>query len=595
MAAPETLDPAAMLGRVVGGKYVLEALLGAGGMGAVFRARHQDLATTAAVKLLLSEDAEHTARFEREASALARIDHRSVVRVLDFGRDEGGFLYLAMEHVSGIDLQRLVATQGALPLERVVALGADVLAGLAAAHGAGILHRDLKPSNVLLTRVTDDDGRTRETAKLCDFGIATAMQGSRTVGTNGPLTRTGYVVGTPEYMAPEQALGKEIDVRTDLYAVGVLLFELATASRPFGGATPVEVAVQHVSGPIPRPSSLALLPEAFDALCIRAMSKDAGSRFEDARAMRRALLDVLRGVDAHATSATIATPHLDDVRRSAATARSDAAVTLAASGADGDEGLVGASRAQRKLAWGAAGAAVVALALGASWLVADDPPAPRPAAPPRVTIAASGAQAAPSAAAAPRARAAERPTAPVVALAEATVAPPPKGRAIVVRSSDPVEPAAGGTAVPAASPKSGPLAPGGDPRAGVAAATLPNSAPTVADAVQELRRALGSVTRVQAGPGLAESDIGAQGERARRSLEQCAMRSATGLHRGDLGELVARFQVSPDGKVQGVQFDDARWPEAVRACAQRAIVGLYLPHALPSATTAVLGLGLVLD
>ena len=143
MERVETLDPGEMVGRVVGGRYAIEAVLGAGGMGAVFRARHRDLGTSAAVKLLLSEDAEHTARFEREAAALARIDHRSVVRVLDFGRDEGGFLYLAMEHVSGVDLQHLVSTQGALPVERVIALGADVLAGLAAAHEAGVLHRDL--------------------------------------------------------------------------------------------------------------------------------------------------------------------------------------------------------------------------------------------------------------------------------------------------------------------------------------------------------------------------------------------------------------------------------------------------------------------
>lgn len=590
-----TLDPAAMLGRVVGGRYSLEAVLGAGGMGAVFRARHRDLGTSAAVKLLLSEDAEHTARFEREAAALARIDHRSVVRVLDFGRDEGGFLFLAMEHVSGVDLQRLVTTQGALPVERVIALGADVLAGLAAAHEAGILHRDLKPSNVLLTRVRDDEGRTREVAKICDFGIASATEAA-SAPTAGPLTRTGYVVGTPEYMAPEQALGRALTARTDLYAVGVMLFELATASRPFGGATPVEIAVQHVSGAVPRPSSRIPVPEAFDVVCMRAMSKDPAERFDDARAMRRALLDVIRTSDARLGDATVATARLEAPRTPVlAGSATDDPLALAAHGAeatDDDVMLQPPPRTGASMPWVLGGAALVAVGIAITWLASDDAPASRPGAPASVTVAASSAPAAPA-----KARAPERAiaTPPVVAVAEETIAAPPKSRALVVRSSDPVEPAGGGVAVPAASPKSGALAPGGDPRAGVAAATLPNTAPTVADALQELRRAMGSVTRVQAGPGLADGDVSGQADRARRALEQCTMRNAAGLHRGDLGELVARLQVSPEGKVQGVSFDDARWPESVRACAQRAFVGLYLPHALPNATSAVIGLGLLLE
>jgi hypothetical protein len=613
MGPTETLDPAAMLGRVVGGRYSLEAVLGAGGMGAVFRARHRDLGTSAAVKLLLTEDAEHAARFEREAAALARIDHRSVVRVLDFGRDDdGGFLFLAMEHVSGVDLQRLVTTQGALPVERVIALGADVLAGLAAAHEAGILHRDLKPSNVLLTRTRDDEGRTREVAKICDFGIASSTEAAGTQGP-GPLTRTGYVVGTPEYMAPEQALGRALTARTDLYAVGVMLFELATASRPFGGATPVEVAVQHVSGPVPRPSSFAPVPAAFDAVCVKAMSKEPSDRFEDARAMRRALLDVIRDAGAAESSATVATARIDvgtpaalGPARAAAegsarmkVASTDDVLSVAATGdtaLDDDDGLLAPpKRTSGALPWALGGAALVAVGLGVVWLSGDEAPAPARTGAPAlasVTMAATGSPAAKVRTPAPPSRA---PLPSSVAVAEETIAAPPKTRALVVRSSDPVEPAGGGVAVPAATPKSGALAPGGDPRAGIAAATLPNTAPTVADALLELRRAMGSVTRTQAGPGLADGDLAGQADRARRDLERCTMRNAAGLRRGDLGELVARLQVSPEGKVQGVSFDDARWPETVRACAQRAFVGLYLPHALPNATSAIIGLGLVLD
>ena len=143
------------------------------------------------------------------------------------------------------------------------------------------------------------------------------------------------------------------------------------------------------------------------------------------------------------------------------------------------------------------------------------------------------------------------------------------------------------------------MAAGGDRAAGVAPATLPNTAPTVADALAQVRRALGSVTRTEAGPGLATGDLATEANRARQLLEQCTKASATGaaspLRPGDLGEMIARFQVSPEGHVLRVTFDDARWPEAARVCAQRALVGLYLPHAMPTATNAMLGFGLILQ
>jgi serine/threonine protein kinase len=627
------VDPEAMLGRVVGGKYELVAKLGSGGMGAVFRARHRELGTTVAVKLMLVHDPEHVQRFEREAATLARIDHRSVVRVLDYGRDDGGYPYLVMEHVTGVDLQRLVETQGALPLERVVALGADVLAGLAAVHETGIVHRDMKPSNVLVTRARDDEGRTVELAKICDFGIAILDDAASSDA--APLTRTGYVVGTPEYMAPEQALGQGVSPRTDLYATGVMLFELATACRPYGGATPVEIAVKHVSAAVPRPSSLVPLPEAFDAFCMQVLSKDPAARFADARAMRRALLDVLRVATEVSSAATVATRRVSLTPARPDTPRTQEVMSFDAPAHHAEEDevdlppLVAPTR-PALAPWIGGAAALVLLVIGLRTLGGDEP-APRSGAarPEEVTMAASGspARAAPrresatdhtvhlaptriGTTEAPPARALSTANAPAARALSTGDAPSPRAlttepapaapsvapsRALTVRSNDPVEAAGGGTSVAAATPRSGALAPGGDPRAGVAAATLPNSAPTVADALREVHRALGSVTRVQAGPGLADSDVAAQGERAKRALEQCTMRGAGGLARGNLGETVARLQVSPEGKVVGVAFDGGAWPDGARACAQRALVGMYLPHALPSATSAIIGLGLVLE
>ena len=634
-----SVDPDAMVGRTVGGKYELLAKLGSGGMGAVYRARHRELGTDVALKLMLAHDSEHAQRFEREAAALARLNHRSVVRILDYGRDGDGLPYLVMELVNGVDLQRLVETQGALPLERVVALGADILAGLAAVHDTGIVHRDMKPSNVIVTRTRDDEGRTIEVAKICDFGIATADDAVS--GEGAPLTRTGYVVGTPEYMAPEQALGRGVTARTDLYATGVLLFELATASRPYGGATPVEIAVKHVSAEIPHPSALVPLPPSFDAFCTRSLSKDPLARHDDARAMRRALLDVLRVADHASSDATVATRRVSLAPVRPDTPRTQEVMSFDApevAEVDDDALPVLVRRTPSNgLLWPGAAVALVCLALvgraftggetssdpgkgpreevtvaasravsGAANGTVRAPPRPEPSrdrtlhlGPTRIATGDSLGTRELPAAETPASRSLGTSTPPssraLTTERSARDAPAAPGRAFVVRSSDPVEPAGGGGSVPPASPRAGALAPGGDPSAGVAAATLPSTAPTVAEALREVRRALGSVTRVQAGPGLVDSDVAAQGERARRSLEACSVRTSAGLTRGNVGETLARVQVSPEGKVVGVSFDGGAWPDSARSCAQRALVGMYLPHALPGATSAVIGLGLVLE
>jgi serine/threonine protein kinase len=583
-----------LVGRTLAGKYDVLALLGTGGMGAVFKGRHRDLGTNVALKVLLSDEPEYVLRFEREAASIAAIDHRCVVRVLDFGRDATGLPFLAMEHVDGVDLRALVESQGALPLERVVSLGADILAGLAVVHDVGIVHRDLKPGNVLLTKTRDDDGRLIEHAKICDFGIASFHGEAASSRGSEAITRTGYVVGTPEYMAPEQALGRGATPQSDLYAVGVLLFELATGSRPFRGATPVEVAVQHVSAEIPLASRRAALPASFDAFCMRAMCKEPAGRQSDARSMRRELLAILTASATSPSVATVATAPLAPAARNANVrlASTNEAVALPStpepSDVDDEPPLLAPTKRASAVPMVVGALVLVVGGAFASAALRDDEPAPNAkAAADRLTVAATGASARPSAA-----PVAPPPSPPDTASTPVHSTPT---RALVVRSTDIVEPAQGGVRVAAASPKSGPLAAGGDARSGIAPATLPNTAPTLADALHEIRHALGSVTRVQAGQGLAESDVLGQADRAKKSLERCAMGAAAQLSPGNLGEMTARLVVSPEGKVIGVTFDDGQWPSAARTCAQRALLGLYLPHALPTATGATVGLGLVLD
>ena len=593
MDGPSANDLGALIGRTVAGKFDVLSLVGAGGMGAVFRARHRDLGTTVALKVLLGQDAEGILRFEREAESLARIDHRCIVRVLDFGRDSTGFPYLAMEHVDGVDLRALVESQGALPLERVVAIGADILAGLAAVHDVGVVHRDLKPGNILVTKTRDDDGKRVEHAKICDFGIASYHGAQANSGAHEPLTQAGFVVGTPEYMAPEQVVGRVATPRSDLYAVGVLLFELATGTRPYAGTTAVEVAIKHVSAEIPLPSSRVILPESFDAFCTRALAKDEASRYADARTMRRALLDVLREHPARQSDATIA---ISPLRASSLDVPSTGdALAFPTSLEDAlDDEEFPLLRPPKPSRFGV-GAAFAGFALvGAGFILANsfggDGPRPN-AGRESLTVAATGAGS--SVSRAPKVT----PIPPAIAALpadHASVHSTPS-RALVVRSTDFIEPAQGGVHVVPASPKFGAFAPGGDAKSGIAPATLPNTAPTVADALHEIRQALGSVTRVQAGQGLSESDIAGQADRAKKALERCTMGSAGQLRPGNLGELVARLQVSPDGKVVGVVFDDAPWPDAARACAQRSLMGVYLPHALPTSTGATIGLGLILN
>lgn len=263
-------DP--LVGRLLDARYRVESRLARGGMGTVYRATDIRLDRTVALKVMrdeLAEDAEFVARFIREAKSAARLAHPNVVAVFDQGEDAGR-VFLAMEFVEGRTLGDLIRERGALPPQTALAILQPVLAALAAAHRAGLVHRDIKPENVLLA----DDGRV----KVADFGLARAVSSATT-----HTAAHGVLLGTVAYLAPEQVQRGVADARSDVYAAGVLLFEMLTGRQPFTGDNPITVAYQHVHDDVPAPSTLAPgVPAALDALVARACARDPDDRPADA-------------------------------------------------------------------------------------------------------------------------------------------------------------------------------------------------------------------------------------------------------------------------------------------------------------------------
>ncbi|HEV2754283.1 MAG TPA: protein kinase [Actinomycetota bacterium] len=252
--------------RILGGRYRLEERVAAGGMGTVFAATDERLHRRVAVKLLkddLAGDQRFVERFRREARAAAALSHPNVATVFDFGEDEGT-PFIVMELVPGRDLARLLREEGPLPPERVRAVAAQLYAALAHAHAAGLVHRDVKPANVIV----DDSGRV----KVTDFGIARAAGEST-------LTQTGSVLGSAQYMAPEQASGAPVTPAADVYSAGIVLYEMLTGSVPFTADSALAVAMRHVSDDVPAPSELTPdVPADLDDLVKSATARDASAR-----------------------------------------------------------------------------------------------------------------------------------------------------------------------------------------------------------------------------------------------------------------------------------------------------------------------------
>ncbi|HET6360309.1 protein kinase domain-containing protein [Streptomyces sp.] len=269
------------IGGLVGdGRYRLTHPLGRGGMAEVFAAEDVRLGRTVAVKLLrsdLAEDPVSKARFTREAQSVAGLNHHAVVAVYDSGEDVVGkqtVPYIVMELVEGRTIRDLLVNAEAPPPEQALIIVSGVLEALAYSHQHGIVHRDIKPANVIITN--------SGAVKVMDFGIARALHGAQST-----MTQTGMVMGTPQYLSPEQALGKAVDHRSDLYATGCLLYELLALRPPFTGETPLSVVYQHVQD-IPSPPSEVsdVVPPELDGLVMRSLAKDPDDRFQSAEEMR---------------------------------------------------------------------------------------------------------------------------------------------------------------------------------------------------------------------------------------------------------------------------------------------------------------------
>lgn len=278
------------------GQYQIVAPLGEGGMAAVYRAYQPSMERYVALKILpraLAGDPNFVARFRREARTIAQLQHPNILPVYDFNEFDG-YTFIVMPLVKGGSLAELMRRKR-LPLARSVSIVSQIGAALDYAHSHGILHRDIKPGNVLL----DEQG----TCLLSDFGLAKIVEG------NTQFTATGAVLGTPDYMSPEQGRGAAIDARSDIYALGIILFELVTGRVPFRAETPIGVIVKHIQDPLPLPRSLnPTLPEPIEAVILKALAKNPEDRYATAGAMVDALRQAALAVSAGATAQFTASP-----------------------------------------------------------------------------------------------------------------------------------------------------------------------------------------------------------------------------------------------------------------------------------------------
>ncbi|MET4925524.1 protein kinase [Streptomyces sp. PSRA5] len=277
---PDAADSWGVGGLVGDGRYRMTYRLGRGGMAEVYAAEDVRLGRTVAVKLLrsdLAEDPVSKARFTREAQSVAGLNHHAVVAVYDSGEDVVGgqtVPYIVMELVEGRTIRDLLLNAEAPPPEQALIIVSGVLEALAYSHQHGIVHRDIKPANVIITH--------GGAVKVMDFGIARALHGAQST-----MTQTGMVMGTPQYLSPEQALGKAVDHRSDLYATGCLLYELLSLRPPFTGETPLSVVYQHVQDiPVPPSEVSDVVPPELDGLVMRSLAKDPDDRFQSAEEMR---------------------------------------------------------------------------------------------------------------------------------------------------------------------------------------------------------------------------------------------------------------------------------------------------------------------
>ena len=296
MSRPKSIE----IGDIVAGKYRLLAMIGEGGMGVVYLAEHTMIEKRVALKVLRPEYSakpELVSRFQQEAISASRIKHPNVLDVFDFGQLEDGSFFLAMEYLSGRDLAGELSETQTIAADRAVRLALQMCRALAAAHARGVVHRDLKPENVFLQLTEDGD----EVVKIVDFGIA-QLKGKeeKEEGTvrRRRLTRTGMIFGTPEYMSPEQSKGLSVDLRADIYAVGVILYEMVTGAVPFTGTTFMAVLTAHMTQPIPPIRAIApdiQLSAELELAIMRSLEKAPEQRFQSMREFAAALQSAPEG------------------------------------------------------------------------------------------------------------------------------------------------------------------------------------------------------------------------------------------------------------------------------------------------------------
>jgi serine/threonine-protein kinase len=305
-----------LIGLALDDKYLIEERLGAGGMGAVYRARHLQMERPVAIKVLhqrLVEDEAARIRFQKEARAAVLLRHANAVTVTDFGQTSDGCVYIVMELLEGRTLREVLSREGPIETARAVSIMLQASDAVAAAHEAGIIHRDLKPSNILVTQSASQPSAV----KVLDFGIAKLNLADLDGDDDKErLTGNGSVIGTPRYMSPEQYNGLELTPATDVYSLGVIFYEMLAGMAPFTGSTRAEIAEKHATlAPVPLRQIVAAIPPDLEVVVFKALEKQPSDRPANAAEFRRGLFEAAErlGLEHHAVESA---PDMDALRDS---------------------------------------------------------------------------------------------------------------------------------------------------------------------------------------------------------------------------------------------------------------------------------------